>query len=428
MSNLFNRGHSANSGARAHTNVLHLDFETFNTLDIGDVGAWVYSRSPTLEVTVAAWAFGEGEVKSARLLGRGDLPNEITDHIAAGGKLAAHNANFELCILENYFGVAVPFRDVICTMQKAVYAGLPKSLLDAGRVAGAAEIKDETAKKVMQKLAKPRAGTKKRPQSKWHEDQPELLDILEEYCRQDVRAERALDRMLPELPAGEFEITVLDREINRRGLKFDRAFIEAMIRVVESTGHEEAAAVEKITQGAVTNVATQTARIMQWMDGRGPASLGKEIIEDFLTRDNVDADIRTVLEARVKGAKSSVAKLYTALDWMDERDDRARGLLQYYGARTGRFCLAEGSLILVTTKTGEITEKPIEEVLHDDLVWDGIEWVAHEGVVFSGEKDVIEHDGVVATPEHIVWISEDKKMPLGETKEKELSLWGGHAR
>lgn len=63
----------------------------------------------------------------------------------------------------------------------------------------------------------------------------------------------------------------------------------------------------------------------------------------------------------------------------------------------GKTCLAEGTPIL--TDRGWI---PIENVLPDDRVWDGIEWVFHTGVICNGVKHVCSVDGVYMTPDHKV--------------------------
>ncbi len=62
-------------------------------------------------------------------------------------------------------------------------------------------------------------------------------------------------------------------------------------------------------------------------------------------------------------------------------------------------CIAEGQQVL--TDTGL---KAIEAITRTDLVWDGIEFVGHEGVVFRGEKKVFTYDGLTATADHLVWI------------------------
>lgn len=62
-------------------------------------------------------------------------------------------------------------------------------------------------------------------------------------------------------------------------------------------------------------------------------------------------------------------------------------------------CIAEGQLVL--TDQGEV---PIEKVTTDMKVWDGEEWVNHDGVIFRGEREVITYDGLTATPDHLVFI------------------------
>jgi superfamily II DNA or RNA helicase len=63
-----------------------------------------------------------------------------------------------------------------------------------------------------------------------------------------------------------------------------------------------------------------------------------------------------------------------------------------------RNCIASGQLVL--TNRGEL---PIEQVLKSDLLWDGVEWVSHNGVICQGEQDVIEYAGLIATPDHKIW-------------------------
>ena len=49
-------------------------------------------------------------------------------------------------------------------------------------------------------------------------------------------------------------------------------------------------------------------------------------------------------------------------------------------------CIAEGQLVLT-----------------DKGLWDGVEWVRHDGVVYRGKKEVISYGGLEATADHIVW-------------------------
>lgn len=61
-------------------------------------------------------------------------------------------------------------------------------------------------------------------------------------------------------------------------------------------------------------------------------------------------------------------------------------------------CIAEG--VPVLTDAGWI---PIEKVMPHHLLWDGNQWVGHDGVVFKGTQECISYGNLTATPDHLVW-------------------------
>ncbi|MFY9191296.1 MAG: DNA polymerase, partial [Tenuifilaceae bacterium] len=69
-------------------------------------------------------------------------------------------------------------------------------------------------------------------------------------------------------------------------------------------------------------------------------------------------------------------------------------------------CIGEGQLVL--TDGGLI---PIEKITLEYKVWDGENFVEHDGVVFRGEKEAITYAGLTATEDHFVWI-EGQKEPV----------------
>lgn len=69
-------------------------------------------------------------------------------------------------------------------------------------------------------------------------------------------------------------------------------------------------------------------------------------------------------------------------------------------------CIAQGCEVL--TDKGLI---PIEKVTEEHLLWDGVEWVKHGGVVCNGKKRVMEYGGLKATEDHLVW-TEGKPEPV----------------
>ena len=114
--------------------VLHLDFETCSELDLRKVGADVYSRHPSLIVTVIAWAFDDDPVQSETCLKA--LPAAIQSHLFLGGAFKAWNAAFETAILRNHYHFLLHPGQPVCTMQAALHSGLPGSLADAGPAIG----------------------------------------------------------------------------------------------------------------------------------------------------------------------------------------------------------------------------------------------------------------------------------------------------
>ena len=80
--------------------------------------------------------------------------------------------------------------------------------------------------------------------------------------------------------------------------------------------------------------------------------------------------------------------------------------LRQKGKQAELACIAEGQLVL--TDKGLI---PIEAVTTDHRLWDGQNWVTHEGVIYKGEREVIDYEGLRATPDHLVWV-EGKPEPV----------------
>lgn len=105
----------------------------------------------------------------------------------------------------------------------------------------------------------------------------------------------------------------------------------------------------------------------------------------------------------------SDAILYTGLGGSKTTAGRW-GTLETYGGKLVENCLAQGTLVL--TDRGLV---PIEKVSKDTLVWDGISFVRHEGVINKGLQDCITLDGLSMTPDHRV-LTEKGWMPCVETQ------------
>jgi DNA polymerase bacteriophage-type len=326
--------------------ILHLDFETCAEVDLRKVGADVYSRHPSLIVTVVAWAWDDDPVQSANCQWflPGMLPGPgLLEHLREGGRFKAWNAAFEWAILRNHFKIPLKLEQALCTMQAALHSGLPASLDDAGPAIGARTRKNSAARRLMLQMSKPRAIEPDGTRRYWHVDDVYKLQTLQDYCETDVLAERAIDSMIAPLPRAELEVSRLDRAANERGVRLDLRLVKALKHLARAETRLLDMECATLTQGEVTSPGTQTAKLLGWLQGRGVPieDLSKESVGAMLAwyaQGKVTGPItQRVLEIRQEVAKSSVKKL-DAMERCAGPDDRVRGQLAYYGAfRTGRF-------------------------------------------------------------------------------------------
>lgn len=415
------------------------DIETYSDADLKKAGLYKYAESPAFSVLLFAYSLDGGPVRVIDLACGEAIPDDIMDAMMRPDVVKhAYNAAFEWYCLGRYFelhkttgALELWLRQWRCTMLHGLYVGYPGSLDATGRALGLPEdLRKMAAGKALIRYfctpCKPTKANGGRTRNLPHHD-PGRWDLFKEYNAQDVVTEMEIERRLSRFPVpadvqAQWE---LDLTINLRGVAVDMDLVHGALEL-DAAGREELTAEAKEITGLDNpNSLNQVAGWLRKETGDDVPKLTKEAVADMLERADLPGDARRVLEIRQELGKTSNKK-YNALDVAVCADGRVRGLLQFYGAnRTGRWCLAEGSLIRVKTPAGDVTEKPIERVSVDDLVWDGCEWVHHDGVVYSGEKDVIYWDGVTATPEHMVWVSEDKKVPLGYAKENGLKLWAG---
>jgi len=71
-------------------------------------------------------------------------------------------------------------------------------------------------------------------------------------------------------------------------------------------------------------------------------------------------------------------------------------------------CISEGQRVL-TQQDGLV---PIERVQDHHLLWDGVEWVKHDGLVCRGVEEVLSYDGITATPDHVVYLRDGSASTL----------------
>lgn len=178
---------------------LHVDVETRSEMDIKR-GAQCYALHPTTQLLCMAWALGTGEPE---LWLPGDPVPEVFR--VPNTRLLAFNAEFEIAVFEHKMGTfgfpVLPDERWQCVMSDALALSLPGNLDQCGEALqplGLKYLKDPKGKNLINKLCKPKKPTKKSP-GIWREKEDFLEDYLAlyEYCKQDVRTERAIFELLP---------------------------------------------------------------------------------------------------------------------------------------------------------------------------------------------------------------------------------------
>lgn len=364
-----------------------------------------------------------------------EIPEEILSALLDNAVIkSSFNAMFERVCLSRYLwdlgrlprGQYLDPRGWHCDMVWCGYMGLPMSLKGAGAVLGLNEQKMEEGGELITYFCKPYRPTSRNGYGHRNlpSHAPEKWELFKAYNQRDVEVEIAIEEKLKAhpVPAQIWEEYILDQQINDRGIQIDTAMVRKAIELDEQSAYHLREEMQRITRLENPQSVIQMQR---WLKENGVEldSLGKKELAKEL--DGIEEPMRTVLLLRQQLAMSAVKK-YKAMENAVCSDGRLRGMFRFYGAnRSGRFCLAEGTSVLVKTMNGEVREKKIEEVLIDDMVFDGESWVNHGGVVFSGEKEVISWDGITATPEHMVFVDEKTKVSLLEAKERGILLWRG---
>ena len=316
---------------------IHIDIETYSSVDLGKGGVYRYVESPDFDILLFGYSVDGGEVKVVDLANGEKIPSMIIRAIKADNVIkTAHNANFERVCLSHYLGL--PTGTYLnpsswrCTMVWSAYMGLPLSLKGVGTVLGLEKQKLEEGKDLIRFFCSPsRMGTRNYPS-----DAPEKWELFKEYNKRDVEVEMQIQDRLTKFPVPDFvwEEWFTDQEINDRGVELDMVLVKNAIAMDTRSKDELKTRMQEITELENPNSVQQ---MRSWLADNGleTESLGKKEVKAMASE--AEGEIREVLTLRQQLAKSSVSK-YKAMETAVCSDGRVRGCFQFYGAnRTGRF-------------------------------------------------------------------------------------------
>lgn len=360
-----------------------IDFETRSAESVRDVGGWLYSRHPSTQLLCMGFFVpGMTDVglwhRAHPLVGIEESPPplQLFEHIEGGGLVEAHNAFFERVVWENVAHKRMgwprlPSIQLRCSASRASMSSLPRALGDAVRALGLEERKDGDGKKAMLKVSRPRKRRKGEPESDellWNED-PDDLQTTWEYCRQDVRAEMGLSAAIPQLSERELRLWLLDQEMNYRGVMFDRDMAARALDLAARAKSEMNAELYSMTG---IESATKRAAVKKWLEENEQlvmADTTKDSIDFALSSQHISGRARRVLDILRSVNRTSTRKYQAVLDRTDPCDGRARDLLMYHGASTGRW---SGKGIQVQNfPRGNVKDMDAacEDIMSGDLAW-----------------------------------------------------------
>lgn len=301
------------------------DFETRSPVDLRTHGAYAYVRQA--EVICMSYAFNDDEVQTWR-------PGTPFPEIGRA-QIRAHNAAFERLVFWHVLDMRFPIEQFYCTAAQARANCMPGSLEDVGRFCGASMRKDHRGAALVRKFCIP----------PYSEDDPaELI----EYCEQDVRAMRAVSKAMRPLSPDELADYHVSERINDRGVRLDVPLALAAMQYAKDETVDIEARVREVTEGAVNSV--RSPKMREWVLARvtdeqralmvngEKVSIDKAVRANLLACDDLDPDVREVVQAADDIWASSVAKFARLAALADVRDHRVRGAFVFAGgAATGRF-------------------------------------------------------------------------------------------
>jgi len=382
--------------------IITIDFETYYDKDfsLSKITTEEYIRDPLFEVIGVAVKVNDGETewfsgayKEVKAwLHKFDWANSMS---------LAHNAMFDGAILNWKFGIKPKvWLDTLC-MGRAIHGvevgGSLKALAERYGVG-------EKGTEIVNALGVHRKD--------FPEDQ---LKRYGDYCINDVELTYKLfQKMLLNFPKSELKlIDVTLRMFTEPMLELDTNTLREHLKEVQEKKAELLSECGVTVDDLMSN--PKFAEALKNLGVTPPIKIslttGKEAFAFAKTDEGLLA-LQEHPDWRVQGLVAARLGMKSTLE--ETRTERfisiaERGALpvpiKYYAAHTGRFggCLVADTAVVVYNNQNGVEEKQIVNVLLDDLVWDGEQFVPHEGVVFSGFSEVIEWCGVTGTEDHVVF-------------------------
>jgi DNA polymerase I-like protein with 3'-5' exonuclease and polymerase domains len=432
-----------------------LDFETHysQTYSLSKLTTEEYIRDPRFEVIGVSvqvnddppeWCSG-GKSTIAAFLAKYDWDNCVA---------VAHNAMFDMAILSWRFGIKPKRIADTLSMARALHGSeVGGSLKVLAEHYGLGAKGDE----VIHALGKRRV-----------DFSPDELARYGDYCCNDTALTYKLfQRMCKGFPVNELRLIDLTiRMFTEPTLLVDSSLLTAHLRDVRDKKADLLNKALFDKDRLMSN--DKLAELLREMGVEPPMKVSPRTGKDAFAFSKTDEEFKALLEHENPLVQAVVAARLGVKSTLEEtRTERflqitERGTLpvqlRYYAAHTGRWggdgklnlqnlprggalkksiLAPEGHVIVdsdssqiecVVADTRVLTRDrgyiKITDITTRDLLWDGIEWVRHAGVVFKGYREVIEYGGITGTPDHVVYTTSGR-LPLHEARTQNAELLVG---
>ena len=321
--------------------VLSIDIETFSDNDISN-GIHNYTDTPNFEILLFAYSCDGGKVQIVDLAQGEEIPEKILKAITDKNVIkTAYNAAFERVCIGKFLGETLDPEQWHCTQVRALMLGLPASLDNCGEVLKLKNKKLKEGKELIRYFSIPCKPTKVNGGRTRNlpEHAPEKWEAFKRYCVRDVEVELAIqrkvcnDKLNPVTPF-ERALYIFDQRMHDNGVGVDIELAKNAIQMNDEAQDELFAEMQEITNLDNPNSPTQ---LKQWLSnklGRTIQSLAKDDAKELAK--GASKEVQRVLELRSMSAKTSVKK-YEAMIKAVCSGNKLHDLLQFYGAKTGRW-------------------------------------------------------------------------------------------
>lgn len=321
--------------------VVYLDLETFGTVDIKKTGAYKYTEDPQFKILLVGYAIDNGPVclldwQSATEPQR----KEVFRLLEGAREIVAHNAQFERLALRAA-GLDLSPAQFTCTAVRASYCGLPLGLDEAAKALGLQNQKLKSGTALINFFCTPKKATGQKTLFDSHalrnlpEEAPEKWEEFKDYLRADVETCRELYRELWHFNFTEKENYILDQRINDRGVLIDKKLAKNAQKFNKDLAHDFTVQLRRLTGLDNPNSDAQLKAWLTDQTGEKITTLAADAVE-AMEKQAEPGPVKEALRLRMLSSNRSVKKYDAALH-IAGKDERARGLLQFYGSRTGRW-------------------------------------------------------------------------------------------